>query len=130
MKVLLHLEKSHLSSTNVVSNKLMIGKFNKRINWYPPFQVIVIIFILCSTQALLAFIFDAIYVNTSPSWVQTYFAIVNVLVILNSATNFFIFYVFGKKFRVLSKRVLQCQMHHPNNNNGTIYRWGWRKRPL
>ncbi len=91
------------------------------------FQVIVIVFVLCSTQALLTFIFDAVYVNQQPDWLQIYFAVVNILVIFNSAVNFIVFYLFGKKFRMLSKRVMECQMQ-PVHHNGSVYKKGWRKR--
>ena len=90
------------------------------------FQIIVIVFVVCSTQALLAFIFDAVYVGweSPPEWLQIYIAIVNLLVIINSAANFFVFYLFGKKFRMLLGRVFKCGSLQ---RKGFI-RQGWVKR--
>lgn len=67
---------------------------------------IVIIFFICSTQSLIAFVLDAIYINI-PGWLSVYTATVNIIVVLNSAINFLLMYIFGRKFRRLLKGLCQ-----------------------
>ena len=70
-------------------------------------MVIVIIFFITSTQSLTIFILDAVFVTIKATWLQHYTGIVNLLVILNSAINFIIFYMFGSRFRLLLFRTLK-----------------------
>ena len=44
-------------------------------------------------------------------WIQIYTAVANLLVILNSALNFLIFYMFGSKFRKLLRHLLYCRLY-------------------
>ncbi|ELU15288.1 hypothetical protein CAPTEDRAFT_104399 [Capitella teleta] len=69
--------------------------------------VIVLVYFICGTQSLLSFILDAVFVDFSP-WLQIYTAFVNLLVIFNSAVNFFLMYCFGSRFRRLLKDTLCC----------------------
>ncbi|ELU09249.1 hypothetical protein CAPTEDRAFT_116396 [Capitella teleta] len=70
---------------------------------------IVVVFVLCGTQALITFILDAVYVDAvQGSWLQTYTAIANLFIIFNSAVNFVIFYMFGSKFRRLLRGAVPC----------------------
>ena len=69
---------------------------------------IVLVYFVCSTQSLLSFILDAIFVRRY-IWLEIYKAVVNILVILNSAVNFILMYLFGRKFRTLLAEVLTCQ---------------------
>ena len=84
---------------------------------------IVVVFIICDTQALISFILDAIYVDSHGSWVQYYTAISNLLVIFNSAVNFVIFYMFGTKFRKLLWHYIACyrKQHVENSVNSTSF---------
>jgi hypothetical protein len=69
--------------------------------------VIVLVFFISGTQAFSAFALDAVFVDFQP-WLQVYTAIVNILVILNSALNFILMYVFGKKFRNMLRDTFPC----------------------
>ena len=62
--------------------------------------VIVLVYFVCGTQSLISFILDAIFVEYH-LWLQIYTAVVNLLVIMNSAVNFILMYAFGAKFRKL-----------------------------
>ncbi len=90
---------------------------------------IVVVFIVCCTQSLIAFILDAIFVGSSTqlTWLQIYVAITNLLVIMNSAVNFLIFYLFGRKFRMILRRMFHCQL---KPHAQALSRWGWRTRPV
>ena len=84
--------------------------------------VIVLVYFICGTQSLLAFILDAIFV-TFYRWLQFYTAIVNLLVILNSAVNFLLMYFFGQKFRKLLLEMLLCKKHKltsPSTREGYV----------
>lgn len=70
--------------------------------------VIVTVFFVCGTESLLGFILDAVFVS-SHRWLQVYTAIVNVLVILNSAINFLLMFFFGKKFRRMLNDAIRCR---------------------
>ena len=69
---------------------------------------IVCVFFICGMQSLIAFILDAIFVRHR-NWLQDYTAIVNVLVIFNSAVNFLLMYLFGRKFRNLLMDLILCR---------------------
>ena len=69
---------------------------------------IVLVFFICQTQSLAGFILDAIYVRNR-LWLQVYTAILNLLVMLNSAINFLLMYIFGRKFRSLLKNTFRCK---------------------
>ena len=75
--------------------------------------MIVVVFFICGTQALLAFILDAIFVS-EVKWLQIYTAVVNLLVITNSAINFILMYYFGRKFRTLLYQMLNCKSKKAN----------------
>ena len=68
---------------------------------------IVLVFFICQTQSLAGFILDAIYVHRL--WLQIYTAVLNLLVILNSAVNFLLMYIFGSKFRALLRNMCKCE---------------------
>lgn len=70
---------------------------------------IVIVFFICGTQSLISFILDAVYVDKAPDWLRRYTGIANLLIVINSASNFLIFFVFGKKFRSVLRAVCHCQ---------------------
>ena len=72
---------------------------------------IVVVFFICGTQSLISFILDAVFVESTSTRLQIYTAIVNLLVIINSAVNFLIFYMFGSKFRKLLRHVIYCKLH-------------------
>ena len=72
---------------------------------------IVIVFFVCGTQSLVSFILDAVFVESTSERLQIYTAVVNLLVIINSAINFLIFYLFGSKFRRLLRHVMICKMN-------------------
>ncbi len=69
---------------------------------------IVLVFFICQTQSLAGFILDAIYVKQE-KWLSVYTAILNLLVMLNSAINFLLMYIFGRKFRSLLKDTFTCE---------------------
>ena len=81
---------------------------------------IVFVFLVCGTMAFTAFVLDAIFVSVTHLLLQVFTAIVNLFVVLNSAINFLIFYMFGSKFRKLCRRVLLCQGAW-NTNGSTIH---------
>ena len=85
----------------------------------------VLVFIMCTTQSLLAFVFDAIYSDISMKWLQIYTAVVNLIVIFNAAVNFLIFYLFGRKFRVLLKKFLHCDFRVESRMS--FHRWRFQK---
>ena len=87
---------------------------------------VVIVFIVCSTQSLIAFVLDAIFVGSNRRWLQVYFAVVNLLVLLNSAVNFLIFYLFGRKFRMLLGRVKRGMFC----KGRLLSRSGWQNRAI
>lgn len=74
--------------------------------------VIVLVFAVCCTVSLLGFVLDAVYaaaVDQFPRWLQQFSAVVNVLVIFNSAVNFVLMLCFGAKFRqMLRLAVKDC----------------------
>lgn len=73
--------------------------------------LIVTVFFICGTQAFLAFILDAIYNipgSVAPIWLDNYTAVVNLLVIVNSACNVILMYAFGSKFRRLVSETFPC----------------------
>lgn len=89
---------------------------------------IVLVYFICGTQSLIAFILDAIYVEFSP-WLQVYTAVVNLLVIFNSAVNFLLMYCFGSRFRKLLKDTLCCvNSDHKNSYNSYSQRTTFIKR--
>ena len=69
--------------------------------------MIVLVFTICTTQSLIAFPLDAVFVEFV-FWLQIYTAVVNLLVIFNSAVNFILMCVFGRKFRSMLKDLLYC----------------------
>ena len=75
---------------------------------------IVLVFFVCGTQSLLAFILDAVFVHYYV-WLQCYTAVVNVLVIFNSAVNFVLMYLFGQKFRRMLADLVLCRT--PSNSS-------------
>jgi len=74
--------------------------------------VIVLVFAVCCTVSLLGFVLDAVAaaaVDDYPRWLQQFVAIVNVLVIFNSAINFVLMLCFGAKFRrMLRQAITEC----------------------
>ena len=69
---------------------------------------IVVIFSLTGSQSLVSFVLDSIFVHDYIEWIQRYTAVANLLVTINSAVNFIIFYIFGSKFRALLRRLCLC----------------------
>ena len=69
---------------------------------------IVLLFFISGTQSLIAFILDAVFVEHNQK-LQVYTAVVNILVMLNSAANFLLMYLFGSKFRKMLKELCTCQ---------------------
>lgn len=69
---------------------------------------IVLLFFVSGTQSLIAFILDAVFVQHNVR-LQIYTAVVNLLVILNSAANFLLMYLFGSKFRKMLKDLFSCK---------------------
>ena len=70
--------------------------------------MIVLVFTISTTQSLIAFTLDAVFVQYY-FWLQIYTAVVNLLVMLNSALNFILMYVFGRKFRNMLKETFSCK---------------------
>ena len=71
--------------------------------------MIVLVFGISTTQSLVAFTLDAVFVTYDDSpGLQIYIAIVNLLVMLNSAINFILMCVFGKRFRTMLKETFNC----------------------
>lgn len=71
--------------------------------------VIVLVFAVCCTVSLLGFVLDAFYaaaVDKFPRWLQQFSAVVNVLVIFNSAVNFVLMLCFGAKFRRMLRQAV------------------------
>ena len=79
-----------------------------RATWIP--LCIVIVFVVTGTQSLVSFVLDAVSVHSYIEWIQRYTAVANLLVMLNSAINFLIFYVFGSKFRRLLRHMVYCRL--------------------
>ena len=75
--------------------------------------VIVLVFAVCCTVSLLAFVLDAVYaaaVDEYPRWLQQFSAVTNVLVIFNAAINFVLMLCFGAKFRrMLRQAIPDCR---------------------
>lgn len=69
---------------------------------------IVVLFSLTGSQSLVSFVLDSVFVHEYIEWMQRYTAVANLLVIINSAANFIIFYIFGSKFRALLRRLCAC----------------------
>lgn len=80
--------------------------------------VIVTVFFVCGTESLLGFVLDAVFLS-SQRWLQVYTAVVNVLVIVNSAVNFLLMFFFGKKFRRMLGDALRCRRRTRVTRNGS-----------
>ena len=83
--------------------------------------VIISVFFVCGTQALLGFVLDAIFLSSNLRWLQIYTAVVNLLVMLNAAINCILMYLFGQKFRAMLKDVFTCQADQWKNRNSYRY---------
>lgn len=81
--------------------------------------VIVTVFFVCGTESLLGFILDAVFLNFH-RWLQVYTAVVNVLVILNSAINFLLMFFFGKKFRRMLNDAIRCRGTQANRRKRKV----------
>ena len=78
--------------------------------------MIVVVFLLSTTQAFIAFLLAAIYAGKVPSSIQTYLHFVFMMVMLNAALNFFVFYFFGAKFRKLLQQFVTCKQFSKRSN--------------
>ena len=71
---------------------------------------IVLVFFICGVPALAANVIDSM-VETAMTmeWFQTFTVISNLLVVINSACNFIIYCMMGKKFRAVLMDMLNCK---------------------
>ena len=81
--------------------------------------VIVLVYFVCGTQSLIAFVLDAVFVKYH-LWLQIYTAIVNLLVIANSAVNFILLYAFGAKFRKMLTQIFTCEADYTQPSNSSL----------
>ena len=81
--------------------------------------VIVLVYFVCGTQSLIAFVLDAVFVKFH-LWLQIYTAVVNLLVIINSAVHFILLYAFGGKFRKMLAQLFACEADDTAPNNSQL----------
>ena len=84
---------------------------------------IVIVFYICATPVLLANVIDSIFVTINSIQYDTYLVVSNMLTTLNSAVNFIIYCMLGKKFRQTLWRMVCGARHgsskYANTKGGT-----------
>lgn len=79
---------------------------------------IVLVFFFCGTPSLIVNIIDSLYpkVWEYPGSI-TFMVVANFLVVLNSACNFIIYCLLGKKFRSRLIQLCRCRCCHSNDSN-------------
>ena len=72
---------------------------------------IVVVFCLCNTLAFTSFVLDAVFIRQALRWLQCFMGISNMFVMLNAAVNFVIFYLLGRKFKLLCRQAIDMCLH-------------------